>query len=340
MFFYTAYLIFVLICSLILKKKGFFLNYSGEYHQSFSNVKNVPLSGGIFILPPLIFFFLNNPILNFFIILLFLIGFFSDRKILVSPQKRFIFQTILILLFVITTDLKIFSSRIEFFDYLLDYKIFAYIFSAFCLLILINGSNFIDGLNGLMISYVIIVLYFLSNLNLIDNSIISNQSIFLILLLLILLFFLNVLNILMIGDSGAYLLGFLLGYLIISSHISNPNISPYFFIALIWYPCFENLFSILRKSNKNFSPLNPDSKHLHQLVFFLIKKKIGLSVIISNNISSILICFLNFLVIYISSLNPSSTVFQIKLIFFSVVLYNITYLILNNFYKLNFQSKK
>ena len=108
----------------------------------------------------------------------------------------------------------------------------------------------------------------LTKLNLIDNSIISDQSINLIILILLLLLLLNIFNILMLGDSGAYLLGFFIGFLIISSHRSNPDISPYFFISLIWYPCFENLFSILRKLNREFSPLKPDSKHLHQLVFF------------------------------------------------------------------------
>ena len=174
----------------------------------------------------------------------------------------------LILLFVIIFDVKINSSRIELFDIILNNKFFAIFFSAFCLLILINGSNFIDGLNGLLISSTIIILFMLTKLNLIDNSIISDQSINLIILILLLLLLLNIFNILMLGDSGAYLLGFFIGFIIISSHISNPDISPYFFISLIWYPCFENLFSILRKLNREFSPLKPDSKHLHQLVFF------------------------------------------------------------------------
>ena len=72
---------------------------------------------------------------------------------------------------------KINSSRIELFDIILNNKFFAIFFSAFCLLILINGSNFIDGLNGLLISSTIIILFMLTKLNLIDNSIISDQSI-------------------------------------------------------------------------------------------------------------------------------------------------------------------
>ena len=339
MIFFFVYLLLVILLSLIFKKKGIFLNYSGDIHQSFSNKKNIPLAGGLFVLIPIVFF-LNDLLINCFIISIYLIGFFSDRKILVSPKKRFLIQCVLILLFVVIFDIRINSSRIELFDVILSNKIFAIPFSAFCLLILINGSNFIDGLNGLLISCTIIILLMLVKLNLIDNSIISDRSINLILLTLLLLLLLNIFNVLMLGDSGAYLLGFFMGFIIISSHVKNPDISPYFFISLIWYPCFENLFSILRKINKEFSPLKPDSKHLHQLVFFFLSKRFNLKLVISNNLSSVIICLFNFLIVYISTLNPSSTIFQIKLIATSIIFYNLFYVLLFRFYKLNLISKK
>ena len=339
MIFFYVYLLVVVLLSLIFKKRGILLNYSGDIHQSFSNKKNVPLAGGLFILVPIIFF-LNNIFINCFVVLIYLVGFFSDRKILVSPKIRFLIQCILVLLFVTIFDLKINSSRIELFDNILNNKIFSIFFSAFCLLIVINGSNFIDGLNGLLISFTIIILFVLNKLNLIDNSIISNQSINLIMFILLMVLLLNIFNILMLGDSGAYLLGFFIGFIIISSHMSNPNISPYFFISLIWYPCFENLFSILRKLNRDFSPLKPDSKHLHQLVFFFLTKKFNLKLILSNNLSSGTIFIFNFLIIYVSTLNPSSTIFQVKLIATSIIFYNVIYMILFKFYKLNLISKK
>ena len=339
MTFFYVYLILITFLSLILKKRGIFSNYSGDVHQSFSNKKNIPLVGGLFALIPIIFF-LNDLFLNCFIFLIYLTGLFSDRKILVSPKKRFLIQCVLILLFVMIFDIKINSSRIQLFDIMLNNQIFAISFSAFCLLILINGCNFIDGLNGLLISFTIIILLMLAKLNLIDNSIISNQSINLIIFILSMLLLLNIFNVLMLGDSGAYLLGFFIGFIIISSHINNPNVSPYFFISLIWYPCFENLFSIIRKLNREFSPLKPDSKHLHQLVFFFFTKKFKLRLILSNNLSSATICFFNFLIIYISTLNPGSTIFQIKLIATSIIFYNVSYMLLFKFYKLNLVSKK
>ena len=339
MIFLYIYLLLVTILSLIFKKRGMLLNYSGDVHQSFSNKKNIPLTGGLFILIPIVFF-LNDLLINFFIVSIYLVGFFSDRKILASPKKRFLIQCLLILFFVAIFDVKINSSRIELFDVILKNKFFAVFFSTFCLLILINGSNFIDGLNGLLISSIIIILFMLTRLNLIDNSIISDQSINIIMLILLLLLLLNIFNVLMLGDSGAYLLGFFIGFLIISSHRSNPDISPYFFISLIWYPCFENLFSILRKLNREFSPLKPDSKHLHQLVLFFFTKKFKLKLIFSNNLSSAILCFFNFLIIHISTLNPGSTIFQVKLITISIIFYIVSYMILFKYYKSSLMFKK
>ncbi len=339
MIFFYIYLLLITLLSLIFKKNGILLNFSGDVHQSFSNEKNIPLIGGLFILIPLVYF-LNDLLINFFVISIYLIGFFSDRKILVSPKKRFLIQCMLIFLFVTIFDVKINSSRVELFDIILNNQLFAIFFSTFCLLILINGSNFIDGLNGLLISSIIIILFTLTKLNLIDNLIISEQSINLIMFILVLLLLLNIFNVLMLGDGGAYLLGFFIGFLIINSHRNNPDISPYFFISLIWYPCFENLFSILRKLNRDFSPLKPDSKHLHQLVLFFLTKKFDLKLILSNNLSSGIICFFNFLIIHISTLNPGSTIFQVKLITISIIFYIVIYMILFKFYKSSLMFKK
>ncbi len=339
MTYFYVYLLLVTILALIFKKRGIMLNYSGDAHQSFSNKKDIPLTGGLFILIPIVFF-LDDLLINFFLVSTYLIGFFSDRKILVSAKKRFLIQCLLILLFVTIFNVKIVSSRIELFDIVLNNKFFAIFFSAFCLLILINGCNFVDGLNGLLISSIIIILFMLTKLNLVDNLIISDQSIDQIIFILLLLLLLNIFNILLLGDSGAYLLGFFIGYLIVSSHRINPDISPYFFISLIWYPCFENLFSILRKLKKEFSPLKPDSKHLHQLVMFFFKKKFDLKLTISNNLSSGMICLFNFLILHISTLNPESTIFQVKLIATSIILYIASYMFLFKFYKSNLMFKK
>ena len=115
MIFFYIYLLIIILMSLIFKKKGILLNYSGDVHQSFSNKKNIPLTGGLFMLIPIVFF-LNDLLINCFIISIYLVGFFSDRKILVSPKNRFLIQCLLMLSFAAIFDVKIISSRIELFD--------------------------------------------------------------------------------------------------------------------------------------------------------------------------------------------------------------------------------
>lgn len=70
------------------------------------------------------------------------------------------------------------------------------------------------------------------------------------------------------GDGGAYLLGFLLAELAVLLVIRNPGISPWFPLALLIYPVFETCYSIYRRRiGLGTSPGQPDSKHLHQLIY-------------------------------------------------------------------------
>ena len=328
MYLFLTYSIFVVLVSFFLKKKKFFLNYTGDKHQLFSNKKNIPLVGGIFLIIPLIFINYQNIVYSILLILIFLLGFLSDQKILISAKKRFLIQIALVFFSVIFLDLEILSSKLIFFDYLLKNSIFNIFFTSFCLLILINGSNFMDGLNGLLLSYMTFIIFILLKLGLLNELLTNDSLINHLIFFIIIIILLNLSNYLMLGDTGAYILSFFVGYLIIKCHISNPNISPYFFISLLWYPCYENLFSIIRKLKSKLSPLIPDNKHLHQLIYARLKKKIFKDKLIANNASSLLISFTNFIIILISSINPYSSIYQIKLIIFSVFLYSFLFILI------------
>ena len=64
-------------------------------------------------------------------------------------------------IFIYLYEIQIVSTKIIFLDYLLSNFYFSLIFTTFCLIILMNGSNFIDGLNGLLIGYFLIILFIL-----------------------------------------------------------------------------------------------------------------------------------------------------------------------------------
>ena len=325
-----AYSSVVVILSIYFKKNFFFSNYTGDKHQLFSNQKNIPLSGGIFLLLPIILVNFNNIFFTLMLLLIFSIGLFSDRKILISPKKRFLLQLTLVLFSVILLDLQIVNSKLVFFDNFLKNPIFNILFTSFCLLILINGSNFIDGLNGLLLFYIIFVIFVLLKLDLLNVAIINDEALIYLLFFLVLIIALNLINILMLGDAGAYTISFFLGYLIIISHNTNPNISPYFFINLLWYPCFENLFSIIRKLKAKLSPLSPDSKHFHQLLYANLNKNLFKSKLMANNSSSLIISAINFTLILIATINPFSSLYQIKITMVSISIYLFIYFLLKN----------
>jgi UDP-N-acetylmuramyl pentapeptide phosphotransferase/UDP-N-acetylglucosamine-1-phosphate transferase len=47
----------------------------------------------------------------------------------------------------------------------------------------------------------------------------------------------------------------------------NPNYSSFFFCTLLFYLFFEVFFSFLRKVAQKKSPIHPDNKHLHMLIY-------------------------------------------------------------------------
>ena len=98
------------------------------------------------------------------------------------------------------------STRIPFVDYLLKDNLFKIFLTLICILIVVNGSNFIDGLNTLCLGYYLsisIVLYFFDLNNLYQFNYIQS-----LMLIIIILFLFNFFGKSFLGDGGSYLLGF------------------------------------------------------------------------------------------------------------------------------------
>ena len=144
-------------------------------------------------------------------------------------------------------NLNILDLRNEFLNNLISNYYFNVFFITFCLLVLINGSNFIDGLDGLNLGYFLSLLIIILMLSQSSKLIINVNQIIILFYIITFLFLLNIFNYLYLGDAGSYLIGFLFGYFLLEMNDSNPLISPYFIALLLWYPAFENLFSIIRK---------------------------------------------------------------------------------------------
>lgn len=323
----VALTILISFLNIFCMKNNYLISETGDGHQRFASKTKTPLTGGIFIYLSILFFFdyLNISLLIFSLIILIL-GVISDLKLIKSANKRLFFQILIVLGFIIISDTQITDTRINFLNDFLSIKYFNYLFVIFCILILINGSNFFDGLNTLNIGYYFFVI-------LIINYLISNNEIFVsepqvyknLIFILIFVYLLNFANKVFLGDSGSYLLGFIFSILLIDLYESNNHISPFYIILLVWYPCYENLFSIIRKKILNRSTMKPDSNHLHQLIFYFIKKKLSLKISYANLLSANLINIYNFLIFLISSSFISNTKTIIVFIMLNLVVYTVIY---------------
>ena len=163
-FSYLLIIPLLIVCiNFILNKNNFLQSLTGDKHQLFIEKNNVPLSGGIILFIFSIIFFIQK-IEFFYFLIIFLIGILSDTKILKSAKVRFLLQGITIFFLVVNFDLYVNDIRVPPINYLLENTIFSYIFFTFCLLIVTNGTNFIDGLNGLVINYYLLILVLIFNM--------------------------------------------------------------------------------------------------------------------------------------------------------------------------------
>jgi hypothetical protein len=199
---------------------------------------------------------------------------------------------------------------------------------------LINGTNFVDGTNGNVLIYYLIISILIFILKTNEFQTISYENIFLIIEIIFILLIFNYSNKLYLGDGGSFIFGSLFGLILIQLYLENiTKISSLFIVHVLWYPAFENLFSILRKFYFSKSPTQADNNHLHQLLYFFLVKKTNLKKIIVNNSVSLIINVFNFATIFIASTKPHHTQMIVLLILFNVMSYIVIYLTLFKFKK-------
>ena len=317
-----------LIINYILPKYNFLIDKKFFPHKSFVSNNTVPISGGlIFILSTLIFLRFEN-IFSYIIFLIFFVGILSDLNTIKSPYKRFFLQIIVILALVFLSKTFILSIRIPLFDHLLTFTLFKYFFVIFCFLILINGSNFIDGVNTLLIGYFISVLLIVIILINEYNLVFESQNLKIIFSVLLILLVFNFFEKFFCGDSGSYVISLIVGYYLIELSNLDLIISPYFIACLLWYPAYECLFSMVRKKIKKTKITGPDNSHLHQLLFSFFIKKLRFKRWIISSLTGISINIYNLIIFFIALENISQTKTLIFLIVVNIILYNFVYFLL------------
>ena len=255
----------------------------------------------------------------------------SDINYLSSPLKRIILQSLLIIMFVYSSDLTIKTLSLEMIDDLLKFKLVNILFIFICFLVLINGFNFLDGINTLVVSNFLICLlslYYVST----ESSLLLN-FIFIeeLISVLLIIFIFNFFGKSFLGDSGTYAISFLIGFICINFVYENHLIvSPYFIACLLWYPAWENLFSIVRRLFLKRELSKADNKHLHHFLYLFIKnKKIFNNDLYPNTFSGILINIYMFSSSYLATFFYNHTQTLVLIILFNISIYLFVYFLLN-----------
>jgi UDP-N-acetylmuramyl pentapeptide phosphotransferase/UDP-N-acetylglucosamine-1-phosphate transferase len=154
-------------------------------------------------------------------------------------------------------------------DALLQWSLFAIAFTAFAVGGIANAMNIIDGYNGLVGGFGVLVLAALAWVaGRVGDSVVLTASLIMLGTLLGFLVWNYPKGKIFLGDGGAYLLGFWLAELSVLLVVRNPDVSPWFPLVLLVYPIFETLFSIYRRTFLRAGNAGrPDALHLHQLIY-------------------------------------------------------------------------
>jgi UDP-N-acetylmuramyl pentapeptide phosphotransferase/UDP-N-acetylglucosamine-1-phosphate transferase len=328
---------FCILLNFFFMQKNFLVDKKILPHKSFASKNLVPLTGGFIIILNLLI--LNYSYLSFFFLAIFFLGVMSDLFLIKSALKKFLIQFFIVFLFLYFMDLKILYTKIIFLDYLLKYKLFALLFTCFCLLVLINGTNFLDGVNTLVCGYYILILLSIIYIGQKDRLFYNFNDYYFLLSSLIVVYFFNAFSKLYLGDSGSFLISFTVGYYLINLFNNNAHlaksISPAFIVLLLWYPAFEILFSIIRKMLKKTHPSKPDNFHLHHLFFFFLQKRIKINKNFLNTLVANIINLYNLLIFILGLKFYFFTKYLIFIVFVNILLYLVAYFFLKSKDRIN-----
>lgn len=317
-------------------------NISYSVHKNFGATNKSPLIiGGIYLIIVVSLYFVKDLIiLKLSLIFIYFLGLMSDKNILSSPKIRIILQILILFFLVFFSNLTIDNLENNFLNNLLDNKIINLCFTIFCFAILVNGSNFLDGLNGLLSGYYLMIICSIFYICANNDSILffHKEEIQIIFLSLLIFFIFNIFGKVYLGDGGSYLIATFIGFYLIEFVSGNLHIyiSPYYIAALLWYPAFENLFSISRRILRKNNVSEPDKQHLHQMIFLYLKSKKFFKIKFLNTFSSMIIILLNLPIFILSSLMATHSQKLALLIIVNIFLYILLY----NFISKNLKIEK
>jgi len=276
---YLVFFIFInllLIANYSFLKKVYRINDFPDSKRKFHK-KPTPLLGGLIIYINFFLFFIiglfDSSVISKFLFVntldyylfflisssFFLLGAIDDKYRINANLKLILMGLLVFTAIFFDNKLIIQELRFSFYSENLSLKKFSLFFSMLCFLLFINSLNMLDGINGQVGTYSILLFSILS-LNLQFTLLIS-----IFILSIIFFLYLNFKNKSFLGDSGTLFLGYVISYFFIK--VYNANIINYseeiFLIMSI--TGFELLRLAISRILKKKHPFSPDRNHIHHI---------------------------------------------------------------------------
>ena len=237
-----------------------------------------PLTGGLIILSFIyLYFFLNQLDLTILqhenfqidsvfltaVSFLFILGFCDDKYDL-SPNLKLI---ILIILFSTTVylDKSLLISELDFKTFNLSFNIksYSFFFVIFCLIVFSNATNMFDGINLQCSSYFLFIILYLQVI--FANNLEIYPFYFSLTVGILFFIFLNINNESYLGDSGVYILSFILGVLIIKSY-NNGYLYCDQILLMMLIPGIDMIRLTFARIYNGKHPFKADNEHIHHIM--------------------------------------------------------------------------
>ena len=248
-----------------------------------SHKGSVPIFGGIAIFTGIIFSLLfwadieNIQYLLVSILIIFFVGVIDDLLVL-SPFKKIVGQIIATLIIILFHDMQIDSMHgvLGISETLSPWVSIP--FTIFVVIVITNGFNLIDGVDGLAGGIGVISSFSFGVIALLMGQ--SDMAIVAFTLMGALLAFLkynlNPAKIFM-GDTGSLVVGLILSILainiirygLVAETIKLPNKGPLLAIAILAIPLFDSLRVFVVRVFKRKHPLSPGREHIHHTLLDL-----------------------------------------------------------------------
>ena len=191
--------------------------------------------------------------------LIFLLGFFDDKLNFLYNKKFILLSLIFGFCYFFDTNFQVKSLYSEIFKFEVNTGKFSFLFTLLCLLLFSNALNMFDGINLQCIIFSIVALFYLLLLK-------TSFEIVSIIICLFFLFYANKRNITFLGNSGSYLLSFIISYQTIYyyNHDVIKNIEEIFIIFML--PGIDMLRLFFQRIINKKNPFKGDRDHIHHLL--------------------------------------------------------------------------